>query len=104
MEVFFDTGSLFFWTGVEGWEGWPQINLLNKNQLYECTNSDKDNSSSISLDLGNISGQIWKTKFSFSKNREIKVNDFRILAINKASLIFNPPILWDGIVGLLPYL
>ena len=37
LKVVFDTGSSWVWAGVEGCDGCPQSNLLNQDQLYECS-------------------------------------------------------------------
>lgn len=43
-----------------------------------------------------------KTKISLTDSNEQAIKDYKILAVDKAELDIAAPVLWDGIVGLLP--
>lgn len=97
LQFIFDTGSSWLWAGLDDCVGCPSVQTLPKSQLANCV-QDKN----ITYGSGVISGKICKTKVSITDNEDQAVKDFRMIAVDNATLEGISNTNWDGIIGLLP--
>ena len=81
---------------------YDSILILYRFKNKKCRTLNEKDQSSITFSSGYISGKVCKTKISITESAEQEIQGFQILAVDKAELDIAPPVLWDGIVGLLP--